>query len=127
MRIMTLLLAVCLASGTTAAWAALPSFLTFGKEKSATTTRHARGNSTFKTPAVLTKMTSSTKRLVTNTKSLLVPKKASEPPKLGAVRVNQAAKYHPPEQGFWERFFNPQPAPPPRTMAEWMALDHPRP
>jgi hypothetical protein len=127
MRILTLLLVIWLL-GATESHAAFPSLPKFwGKEQSAATTTSAKGGSAFKKPAVLTKMSSGTKRMVKNTKNLLSPKKARKEPKLGVTSTKRAEKRQPPQQSWFGRMFDPQPTPPPRTMGEWMALEQPLP
>lgn len=128
MRNFTLLLVAWLLLGATQSQAAFPSLPKFwGKEQAAATTKSTKGGSAFKTPAVLTKMSSGTKRMVKNTKNLLTPNKPAKEPKLGVTSTKRAQKPQPPQQSWFGRMFNPQPTPPPRTMGEWMALDQPLP
>jgi len=128
MRNLTLLLLAWLLLGATESRAAFPSFPTFwGNQQSAAATTPAKGGSAFKKPAVLTKMSSGTKRMVKNTKNLLTPKKPAKEPKLGVTSTKRAEKRQPPQQSWFGRMFNPQPTPPPRTMGEWMALEQPLP
>ncbi|MEX0678195.1 MAG: hypothetical protein WD063_14020 [Pirellulales bacterium] len=79
-------------------------------------------SNTSKTPPVFTKMTGGTKRFVSGTKNLFVAKK---PPakKRGVTATHRAARAEPPKQGFFQRWFNPEPPPPPRTVEEWMSLE----
>ncbi len=128
MRILTPLLIAGLMLGATESRAAFPSMPSlWGKSQTTTATTSAKGGSAFKKPAVLTKMSSGTKRMVTNTKNLLSPKMPSKEPKLGVTSIKRAEKQQAPQQSWFGRMFNPQPTPPPRTMGEWMALDQPLP
>ena len=128
MRNPTLLLLAWLLLGATESQAAFPSLPKFwGKDQAAATTTSAKGGSAFKKPAVLTKMSSGTKRMVSNTKNLLTPKKPAKGPKLGVTSTRRAEKPQAPQQSWFGRTFNPQPTPPPRTMGEWMALEQPLP
>ncbi len=79
-------------------------------------------SNTSKTPQVFAKMTSGTKRFVTGTKNLFVAKKPPTKTR-GVTATRRAARYEPPKQGFFKRWFNPEPPPPPRTIEEWMSLD----
>lgn len=127
MRILTLLLVAWLLLGAAESQAAFPSLPKFwGKEQSAAATTSAKGGSAKK-PAVLTKVSSGTKRMVRNAKNLLTPKKPPKEPKLGVTSTKRAARPQPPQQNWFGRTFNPQPTPPPRTMGEWMALEQPLP
>lgn len=77
---------------------------------------------TSKTPPVFARMTSGTKRFVTGTKNLFVAKKPAAK-KRGVTATRRAARPAPPKQGFFKRWFNPEPPPPPRTIEEWMSLE----
>lgn len=98
------------------------SWLGFGKQKSpsAKTTEVAHKP---QTPALFARMTDGTQRFVGNTKKLFVPEK---PPakRRGVTAVHPAHRPEPPKQSFFQRLFHPEPAPPPKTVNEWMKLDH---
>jgi hypothetical protein len=118
------LCAGCLAaaSAAQAAEAASPlAWLGFGKASSQAA-KTTEVKSATAPPAVFAKMTHGTKRFVSNTKNLFVPKK---PP---AKRRGLTATYHahrpePPKQSFFKRLFGPEPPPPPKTVNEWMSLE----
>jgi len=74
-----------------------------------------------KTPAVFTKMSSGTKRIVTNTKNLL---SFDRPDPLDG-KAGRKYAFHPDAKkpGFFYKLFHPAPAPPPQTIGEWMSLE----
>jgi hypothetical protein len=125
MRIPALLLVVWLLAGTAAVGGDTSSSLSRLGSKAAGTTKSAKSTSTKK-PTMLAKMTSAPKRLITNTKNMLTPKK---PPKKrqGVTAIHKDEKPQPPQQSLWGRIFDPQPTPPPSTVSEWMALEQVRP
>jgi hypothetical protein len=122
-------LAILLVSAASAgADCGLPSWCPLGccaaKHTSATkvtTVADARGKG--EPPTVMARMTSGTKRFVSNTKNLFVPKK-SEParPKTTSIRARQSARDQYETPGFFYRLFHPEPPPPPQTIDEWMSL-----
>jgi hypothetical protein len=77
-------------------------------------------------PAVVTKMTNGTRRLVSNTKNMLMPSKPATVRKSGttAIHKKNATENKP---GFFKSWFAPQPPQTPRTIKEWMALKQPKP
>lgn len=125
MRNIALLLVVWLLASTAALAADTTSPLARLGAKAPGATRTAKGTSAKKS-TMLTKMTSAPKRLINNTKNMFTPKK---PPKkkLGVTAIHKDEKPQPPQQSLWGRIFNPQPAPPPSTISEWMALEQVRP
>jgi hypothetical protein len=79
-------------------------------------------SNTSKTPPVFARMKDGTQRFWTGTKNLFVAKKP--PAKThGATVIHRAARSEPPKQGFFKRWFNPDPPPPPKTVEEWMSLE----
>ncbi|MGD9721629.1 MAG: hypothetical protein AB7O59_05925 [Pirellulales bacterium] len=74
-----------------------------------------------RSPAMITKVGTSTKRLVTNTKNLLTFNKPLSAKKAGTSAMTVG---RPPykEPGFFYKLFHPEPPPPPRTIEEWMSL-----
>lgn len=73
-------------------------------------------------PTVITKMTNSTKRLVSNTTNKLTPKKNAATKKSGTTAVYPKQTNKDEKQGFFKSMFNPEPPPPPKTVKEWMQL-----
>lgn len=126
MRLLALVLAVWFTAGA-AARADLPSpFAWLRGNDSSVSTKSTKGTG-GRMPAVVTKMATAPKRLVTGTKNMLTPKKAArKTAKRGTVAVHKAHP-EPEEQGFFGRIFNPQPEASPATVGEWMALEQVKP
>jgi hypothetical protein len=84
------------------------------------------GAQTTSKPAVVSKMTDGTRRLVSNTKSMLMPSKPAPVRKSGttAIHKKNATENKP---GFFTSWFAPKPPQTPRTIKEWMALKQPKP
>ncbi|REK12447.1 MAG: hypothetical protein DWQ37_11980 [Planctomycetota bacterium] len=78
---------------------------------------------TAKGPSLFEKMSSGTKRFFGGTKKMFADDEPTVTKKYGTRRVHRAEKPKQPQQSFFGRLFNPQPAPPPRTIEEWMALE----
>jgi hypothetical protein len=96
----------------------------FGSDssKSAAKTSNVPGKAgILKTPQVVTKMGSGTKRLVSNTTSMLTPKKTTTR-KSGTTGMERAKKPQEEKPGFFQSLFHPEPPPPPKTIKEWMSL-----
>lgn len=100
------------------------SWLGFGRGESQPA-KTANVSSKSKTPPVFAKMTDDTRRLMSNTKNLFVPKKPKKTPskKRGVTATHRDVRHEPPKQSFFQRLFNPEPPPPPRTIDEWMSLE----
>ncbi len=107
-------------SNATAQAAGWPSWCPFGSHGNhspfSSVADHGGGS-----PAVLTKMGSSTKRLVNNTKNLLSFDRSNS--KASAPTVGYSTHIQHKEPGFFYRMFHPPPPPPPQTVKEWMSLE----
>jgi hypothetical protein len=73
------------------------------------------------TPTIFTRMGSGTKRLMTNTKSLLTFQKPATAK--SAKKTQTATRGAQEKPGFFHRMFYPEPPPPPKTVDEWMSLE----
>lgn len=112
------------AAAARAAWSppSLGRWMGLGKDKATgdgETVRTAGGSS--KMPAMVTKMTGGTKRLVTNTANKLSPKKTTTR-KSGTTGLVRAKDPREEKPGFFQSLFHPEPPPPPKTIKEWMSL-----
>ena len=88
----------------------------------ASVTQVSNTSSAAKKPAVLTKVSASTKRLVNGTKNMLSFKKPTAPVKRSGVIATHSSRPKQEAPGFFQKLFHPEPPPPPKTIEEWMSL-----
>jgi hypothetical protein len=75
-----------------------------------------------KTPPVFTKVSDGTKSFFTSTKNIFSSKKGKSSQHSG-VTSHYSTRNKQPEPGFFKKLFYTQPAPPPKTVEEWMSLE----
>lgn len=92
-----------------------------GPEAAASVTEVADTGTGVKSPAVLTKVSSGTRRFVTGTMNLLSFKSAAR--KQNPSPATRAIQPDHKQPGFFYKLFHPAPPPPPKTIDEWMSLE----
>lgn len=126
-RFLFMILALASMSSTAAQAAGLPSWCPWGcgaKHTSAMPVVSVANRGAASSPAVITKINSGTKRLVSNTKNLLT---FNKPSAAGTSSANYSTTRKPKEPGFFYKLFHPEPPLPPQTVKEWMSLEQIRP